>query len=71
MKPVLSSDAVDKRTLRAPAAEGMVAGHRSWAKDKLMFWPKTVAMATERIAAPLLPTMMLVRGIGRGSQLCF
>lgn len=67
MRPVLSSDAVDERTRRAHAAEGMVAGHRSWAKDKLMLWPKAVAMATEVMAAPLPPAMMPIRGIGRGS----
>lgn len=44
----------------------MRAGHKSWAKDKLMLGSKAVAMVTEVMAAPLLPAMMPARGIGRG-----
>lgn len=62
----LCSDTVDERTRGPHAAEGMVSGHKSWAKDKLMLWSKAVAMVTEVMTDPLLPAMMPARGIGRG-----
>lgn len=57
---------MNERTRGPCTAEGMIAGHKSWAKDKLMLWSKAVAMATVVMAALLLPAMMPVRGIGRG-----
>lgn len=54
------------RTRGPHAAGGMIAGHKSQAKDELMFWSKAVAMATVMMAAPLLPATMPIRGIGGG-----
>lgn len=57
---------MDERTRGPHAAEGTITGHKSLAKDELMFWSKVVVMATVVMAAPLFPAMMPVRGIDQG-----